>query len=205
MGVVDMVEKRFRKVLGFIQDNTCEGGDLDGLMDLTEIEDMLNELSEENNKLKETNRQLREINKEIGDDLYNCRLNKNIISKKLKLWQDTLAEYDIYTIKDFAESFELDAKTSKEKDEKIKKLQEEKDKLKELIKENVFGRYREGSLRDLEFKATAYDDIVKLEMSNESEPKVIVICIQGKKENVKSFCRMFIPFGVCYEIKEIIE
>ena len=50
--------------------------------------------------LKEENEQLRGINKEIGDDLYNCRLNKDIVSEKLKLWQDTLAEYDIYTIKD---------------------------------------------------------------------------------------------------------
>ena len=87
----------------------------------------------------------------------------------------------------------------------VKHLKEENDKLKGLIKGNVFGRYREGSLADLEFKAIAYDDIVKLEMSYESEPKVIVICRQGKKENVKSFCQMFIPFGVHYEIKEVIE
>lgn len=108
--------------------------------DIERIVDLLNELSDENNilnkneddlkectieniKLKETNRQLREINKEMGDDLHNCRLNKNIISEKLKLWQDTLSEYDIYTIKDLGESFELDAKISKEKDEKIKELQ----------------------------------------------------------------------------------
>ena len=83
------------------------------------------------------------------------------------------------------------------------KLREENDKLKGLIKENVFGRYREGSLADLEFKAIAYDDIVELEISNELEPKVIVICKQGKKENVKSFCQMFIPFGLYYEIKEV--
>ena len=87
----------------------------------------------------------------------------------------------------------------------ITTLKEEKDKLRELIKENVFGRYREGSLADLEFKAIAYDDIVKVEMSYESEPKVIVICKQGKKENVKSFCQMFIPFGWYYEIKEVNE
>ena len=73
--------------------------------------------------LEKENEQLREINKELGDDLYNCRLNKNIISKVLKLWQDTLAEYDIYTINDFRKSFELDAKINKEKDEKIKELQ----------------------------------------------------------------------------------
>ena len=69
------------------------------------------------------NEQLRAINKEIGDDLYNCKLNKNIISEKLKLWQDILTEYNIYTIKDLRESFELDAKLSKEKDEKIKELE----------------------------------------------------------------------------------
>lgn len=87
----------------------------------------------------------------------------------------------------------------------IQSLKEENDKLRALIKGNVFGRYGEGSLADLEFKAIAYDDIVKLEMSYESEPKVIVVCKQGKKENVKSFCQMFIPFGVYYEIKEVIE
>ena len=81
----------------------------------------------------------------------------------------------------------------------------ENDKLKELIKENVFGMYEEGSLTDLEFKAIAYDDIVKLEISDESEPKVVVICKQGKKENVKSFCQMFIPFGIAYEIVEMID
>lgn len=86
----------------------------------------------------------------------------------------------------------------------IQSLKEENDKLRELIKGNVFGRYREGSFADLEFKAIAYDDIVKLEMSYESEPKVIVFCKQGKKENVISFCQMFIPFGVYYEIKEVI-
>lgn len=87
---------------------------------------------------------------------------------------------------------------------KCHKLKEENDKLKGLIKGNVFGMYGEGSLADLEFKAIAYDDIVKLEMSNDSEPKVIVVCKQGKKENVKSFCQMFIPFGIYYEIREIV-
>lgn len=29
--------------MGFIQDNTCERGDVEGVMDLTEIEDTLNE------------------------------------------------------------------------------------------------------------------------------------------------------------------
>ena len=86
-----------------------------------------------------------------------------------------------------------------------KKLKEENDQLRQMIKENVFGRYAEGSLADLEFKAIAYDDIVKLEISDESESKVVVICKQGKKENVKSFCQMFIPFGIAYEIVEMID
>lgn len=47
-----MIEKRFKKLMGFIQDNTCERGDVKGVMDLTEIEDMLNELFEENKRLQ---------------------------------------------------------------------------------------------------------------------------------------------------------
>ena len=82
-------------------------------------------------------------------------------------------------------------------------IKKENEQLRQMIKGNVFGRYVEGSLADLKFKAIAYDDIVKVEMSYESEPKVIVVCRQGKKENVKSFCQMFIPFGVYYEIKEL--
>ena len=99
----------------------------DGKEDLIDGEVLQNcplkPLINENKQLKGMNKQLREINKKIGDDLYNCRVNKNIISKALKLWQNTLAEYDICTIKDFKESFELDAKINKEKDEKIKELE----------------------------------------------------------------------------------
>lgn len=84
---------------------------------------IINELKQENEKLKNQNTHLKEINKELGDDLYNCRLNKKIIGRILKLWQDTLAEYDIYTIKDFRKLFELDAKINKEKDDKIKELE----------------------------------------------------------------------------------
>lgn len=80
----------------------------------------LKPLINENEKLRKINKQLREINKEIGDDLYNCKLNKNIISKTLKLWQDKLAEYDIYTINDFTELSE-----ARKKDKKIKDLVEE--------------------------------------------------------------------------------
>lgn len=47
-----MSEKRFRKLMGFIQDNTCEKGDVDGVMDLSEIEDMLNEQQATINKLQ---------------------------------------------------------------------------------------------------------------------------------------------------------
>lgn len=91
---------------------------------LNEQQAIISQLKQENKKLKKKSKkqntmniQLREINKEIGDDLYNCRLNKNIISKSLKLWQETLAEYDIYTINDFTELFE-----TRKKDKKIKEL-----------------------------------------------------------------------------------
>ena len=95
-----------------------------GIVHMTcDVADLLNFQNTQIKCLKEENEQLRETNKRLDDDLYNCRANKNIISKVLKLWQDTLAEYDIYTIKDFRKSFELDAKTNKEKDEKIKELQ----------------------------------------------------------------------------------
>lgn len=69
---------------------------------------LLNEQQATISALKEENEQLRE-------NLHNCRLNKNIIREKLKLWQDAHKEYNIYSIKDFEESFELDAKINKEK------------------------------------------------------------------------------------------
>lgn len=78
----------------------------------------------------------------------------------------------------------------------IQSLKAKNDKLRELIKENVFGRYEKGSLADLKFKAIAYDDIIKVKLSYESEPKVIVYCNYGKRNNIMSFCQMFIPFGV---------
>lgn len=94
---------------------------------LNEQQDIISQLKQENEKLKRQlnkqntmNIQLREINKKIGDDLYNCRLNKNITSKALKLWQDKLAEYDIYTINDLEESFE-----TRKEDKKIKDLVQE--------------------------------------------------------------------------------
>lgn len=47
-----MSEKRFIKVLGFIQDTTGEYGDVVGLMDLSEIEEVMNKLCEENCQLE---------------------------------------------------------------------------------------------------------------------------------------------------------
>lgn len=87
----------------------------------------------------------------------------------------------------------------------LNQLNNENEQLRQMIKGNVFHQYNEGSLADLKFKAIAYDDIIKVKLSDESEPKVIVICKQGKKGNVISFCQMFIPFGIAYEIKEVID
>lgn len=76
--------------------------------DFCRLFDKLNEQQATISALKEENEQLRE-------NLHNCRLNKNIIREKLKLWQDAHKEYNIYSIKDFEESFEIDAKINKEK------------------------------------------------------------------------------------------
>ena len=51
---------------------------------------------------------LQEENEQLRENLHNCRLNKNIISEKLKLWQDVHKEYDIYNIKDFEELMKND-------------------------------------------------------------------------------------------------
>ena len=102
-----MNEKRF--TLDDEENGLCRCILVDGEeMPTCEICDLLNEQQATISALKEENEQLRGVNKEIGDDLYNCRLNKDIVSEKLKLWQDTLAEYDIYTIKDFEELMKND-------------------------------------------------------------------------------------------------
>lgn len=88
---------------------------------------------------------------------------------------------------------------------KIMGLEKKNEKLRQMIKANVLKQYRDGSLADLEFKAIAYDDIVKVKLSYESEPKVIVYCKYGKRHNIMSFCQMFIPFGVAFEIKEVVD
>ena len=106
-------------------------------------------------------------------------------------------------ISDWIERHSKDIEKISEQKNTISQLEEENDQLRQMIKDNVFGRYVEGSLADLEFKAIAYDDIIKLEIPNESEPKLIVTCKPGKVENVKSFCQMFIPFEMYYEIKEL--
>ena len=151
--------------------------------DSTKIVDRLNELFDDNRQLKKL---LKGDNEKFG-----------------KCWDR------IYSLEKENEQLKSERKNDAKEFPALFKqnlgLKRENDKLKELIKNNVFGRYEEGSFADLEFKAIAYDDIVKLKMSYESEPKVIVICKQGKKENVISFCQMCIPFGVYYEIKEIIE
>ena len=51
---------------------------------------------------------LQEENEQLRENLHNCRLNKNIISEKLKLWQDVHKEYNIYSIKDFEELMKND-------------------------------------------------------------------------------------------------
>ena len=105
-----MNEKRFtvrrdEKGAILIPNSILKDGEI---IDEKETVDLLNEQQATISALKEENEQLRE-------NLHNCRLNKNIIREKLKLWQDAHKEYNIYSIKDFEESFELDAKINKEK------------------------------------------------------------------------------------------
>lgn len=134
----------------------------------------------------------------VCDLLNDCDEKMNEVYEKLIIGKGSSEIIDMIKFGD-----NLNGVAIKELFDRNKKLEEENERLRQMIKENVFGRYEEGSLADLEFKAIAYDDIVRLEISDESEPKVIVICKQGKKENVKSFCQMFIPLGVYYEIKEV--
>ena len=75
----------------------------------------LEEIAKRMNEQQATISALKEENEQLRENLHNCRLNKNIIREKLKLWQDAHKEYNIYSIKDFEESFELDAKINKEK------------------------------------------------------------------------------------------
>ena len=74
-----MTEKRFRKVMGFIQDNTYEGGDENGVMDLTEIEDMLNELSEENEQLRQKIKHCVYVDIDNENGCMNCKYDRGSI------------------------------------------------------------------------------------------------------------------------------
>ena len=93
-----MNKKRFRKVMGFIKDNTCEKGDVEGLMDLTEIEDMLNELVEDIDNGKNDYRELfinyvylQEKNIELQEEIVELR-KKIKENKELQKKLDWLCE-----------------------------------------------------------------------------------------------------------------
>ena len=116
----------------------------------------------------------------------------------IRIISDNVEDKDYYKFSDICNVLNEQQAT-------ISALKEENEQLRQMIKENVFHQYNEGSLADLKFKAIAYDDIIKVEMSNELEPRVIVYCNYGKRDNVMSFCQMFIPFGIAYEIKEVID
>ena len=74
-----MSDERFRKVMGFIQDKTCEGGDMEGVMDLAEIEDMLNELYEENEQLHYKLQQTKEYLQVKIDECKNHKKMEEIV------------------------------------------------------------------------------------------------------------------------------
>lgn len=104
IGVLDTVTGRTLNSFEIVDCLNEQQATIKKLQDLCGESDGENaKLRIENKKWKEMDEQLRAINKKIGDDLYNCRLNKNIISEKLKLWQDVHKEYNIYNINDFEE------------------------------------------------------------------------------------------------------
>lgn len=75
---------------------------------ITELEKEVNLLRPTNLEQYEQIQKLQKENEQLRENLHNCRLNKNIISEKLKLWQDVHKEYNIYSIKDFEELMKND-------------------------------------------------------------------------------------------------
>lgn len=107
-----MTEKRYRKVLGLIKDNQADD---DGLLDLGDIEDRLNEqdseiqylkpLADENtnyiNDLEDENIRLKQENQQLKCDLKTLRLQ----DEDMKVYQRTL-EAKIRRLKDRIKVFE---------------------------------------------------------------------------------------------------
>ena len=82
-------------------------GQYEQIVQLQEENEQLRQVLSENEKLLQKDldmlTELRRENEQLRENLHNCRHNKNIISEKLKLWQDAHKEYNIYNIKDFEE------------------------------------------------------------------------------------------------------
>ena len=84
-----MTEKRFRKVLGFIADydGECyEEGENFELLDLTGIENRLNELHEENEQLKQ---QIKDLRIDVLDSIHEadeiqCTCNPCVVEECVK-------------------------------------------------------------------------------------------------------------------------
>ena len=171
---------------------------------ILEQQNTIKQLKEENEQLRKYNGQLKERLERINGG-YGHLTHRNGLTANEWLIESQEKELKKKNeqISDWIERHSKDIEKISEQQNTISQLEEENEQLRQMIKENVFGRYVEGSLADLEFKAIAYDDIIKLEIPNESEPKLIVTCKPGKVENVKSFCQMFIPFEMYYEIKEL--
>ena len=77
------------------------------------IVELLNEQQDNIERLKGFNKQLREINKELGDDLYNCRLNNNF------------SNYLIYPITICKNEWEIVADEIKDGYEDLKRAKEQ--------------------------------------------------------------------------------
>ena len=196
-----MIEKRFIDIwcseTGHIGVTDC-GIDKEFTSD--EFEDFLNELNDENDILKQQLQTRYIVNKQY-EELQRLKKENDELKKQVEDCRD----YNAILYRNCVQKDRRWLKRIKRVEDELEEYIKENVTLKQRIKENVFGGYEEGSLADLEFKAIAYDDIVELKVSDEPEPRVVVICKQGKKENVKSFCQMFIPFSIAYEIVEMID
>ena len=124
-------------------------------------------------------------------------VNDDMTNKRFELDYD---DEDCACISNFVDNGEK--LTDREVVDLLNFFHKENTELREMIKAKALKQYRDGSLKDLQFKAIAYDDIIKVEMDYESEPTLKIYCKPNTRQNIQSFIQLFVPFGVFFEIIE---
>ena len=141
--------KRFRKVMGFIQDTTCEGGDVEGVMDLTEIEGMLNSLNDEKKELRiqynfirEQSNEFHRIARENIDRVGQLEKENNELKKELDYYKNQHTDENVKWLREntvweqMPTAIKTTSSTSIPKNElstENRQLKKENNKLKELL------------------------------------------------------------------------